>query len=109
MHAAKHPGREQPVGIRELSAAADGAGGAVDHVVDEVHAAAMREVLLVDQLEHDRGRVPPAFAVLVFFRQPLVAQERGFVEGEFEADRIGRDDGGEQRGGPGAAGHQISG
>ena len=41
--------------------------------------------------------------------QPLVAQIRRFVEGEFEIDRIGRHDGGEQRGvAAGAAGDKIA-
>src|SRR5215218_3471429 len=111
LHAGKHARREQIVGIGELGTAADGTGGTVDHVVDEVHAAAMHERLLVDELERDRGR-GPVLAVMILFGQALVAQERCFVEAELEADRVGRHDGGEQRGRPRAggraSGNQVS-
>ena len=54
LDAREHAGRERAVGIGELGAAADGAGRAVDGVVDEVHLALVRELGLVDQLEPDR-------------------------------------------------------
>ena len=108
LHAGKHPGREQIVGVGEMRAAADRAGGAIDDVVDEVHAPAMGKILLVDQLEHDRRR-GPAPAALALLRQPLVAQVRRLVERELEPDRVGRHDSGEQRGGAGSAGHQVAG
>ena len=59
-HAPEHAGREQAVRIGEQRAAADRAGGAVDHVVDEVHAAVVREVVLVDQLQRDRDAAAAA-------------------------------------------------
>ena len=48
------PGVKRAVGVGELGAAADGAGGAVDGVVDEVDLALVGELGLVDQLELDR-------------------------------------------------------
>ena len=54
--AAEHAGREDAVGIGEHGAAADGARGAVDDVVDEIDLAGVHEIVLVDQLERDRRR-----------------------------------------------------
>ena len=54
--AAEHAGREDAVRIGEHGAAADGAGGAVDDVVDEIHAAVVREIRLVDELERHLRR-----------------------------------------------------
>src|SRR6266702_6286908 len=87
-HAGEHAGREEAGRIVEHRAAADRTGRTVDHVVDEVHAAAMAEILLVDEPERDRSG-GPTLAILVVFGQSLVAQERRFIEGEFEPDRIG--------------------
>ena len=82
---------------------------AVDHVVDEIHAAVMVEIVLVDQLERHLHAGAAAGDVVAGLRQPLVAQERRLVEGEFEIDRVGRHDGGEQRGvAAGAAGDEIA-
>ena len=65
-HAREHARREHAVGICEHSAAADRAGRAVDHVVDEVHAALVVEIALVDQLERDRDAGVAAGDVLAF-------------------------------------------
>ena len=62
--AAEHAGREHAVGVGEHGAAADRARGAVDDVVDEVHLALVREILLVDQLERDRNIAVQAGDVL---------------------------------------------
>ena len=71
---------------------------AVDHVVDEVHPAFVVEVVLVDQLErHLNAGVAAGDVLSAVFGKTLVAQIRGLIEGEFETDRIGRHDGGEQR------------
>ena len=102
-HPREHSGHEQAVGIGEHGTAADGAGRAVDDVVDEIHPSVVAEVLLVDQLQVHRRRGAAAGNVagslaISRLRHPLVAQESGLIEGEFETDRIGRDDGREQRG-----------
>src|SRR6266568_7079992 len=48
-HAREHAGGERALGIREHRPAADGARRAVDDVVDEIHVAAVDEVVLVDE------------------------------------------------------------
>src|SRR5262245_43676843 len=48
-NAGEHARREQAGGILEHGTATDRARGAIDHVVDEVHAATMAVVALVDQ------------------------------------------------------------
>ncbi len=102
----EHAWREQRLGIGKLRPATDRAGRAVDHVVDEVHLPFVGEFLLVDQLERDRGA---GIRVGHQLGGALVAQERRLVEGEFEADRIDRYDGGEQRRHAGdAAGDEIA-
>src|SRR6185369_3756614 len=109
-HAREHAGREHAVGIGKDRASADGASRAVDDVVDEIHRAFVREVLLVDELELDLDADAAAGDVAAKLGQALVAQERCFVEGELEADRIDGDDCGEQRGvAGGAAGDQVAG
>jgi hypothetical protein len=107
-NAAEHAGRQHAIGVRELCAAANGAGRAVDGIVDEVEAAFASEVLLIQKLQmHFEGAGPlvsPARRA-----EPLIAQERGFIEGEFETDGIGGGDGGEQRRGTrGASGHEVA-
>ena len=99
---ANMPGVNRPSALANTARARIVPERAVDHVVDEIHPAAMGEILLVDQLEHDRGGGAPGFAVLALLGQPLVAQQRGLIEGELEPDRIGRHDRGEQRGGSGS-------
>src|SRR6202035_3396395 len=107
--AAEHAGRENAVAVVEDGAAADGARGAVDDVVDEIDLALVREILLVDQLERDRNIAVQTGDVLARRGEAHVTQIRRLVEGEFEADRIDRDDGGEQRGrAAGAAGDQVT-
>ena len=105
------PGVNRPFGLANCGAAADRAGRAVDHVVDEIHAALVGEVLLVDQLAARPATLPSRLVTSLPPRgEPLVAQIGGLVEGELEADRIDRHDGGEQRGvAAGAAGHEIAG
>ncbi len=92
------PGREDAVGIVEHGAAADRARRAVDHVVDEVHPALVNEIVLVEQLERDRRAALPPGHVAAVLGEALVTQIGRLVEGELEADRVHRDDGGEERG-----------
>ena len=110
-HAREHARREHAVRIFEHGAAANGAGRAVDHVVDEVHAALVIEVILVDELEGNRHAGIAAGDILSAVPgEPLVAQIRRLIEGELEMDRIDRDDSGEQRCvAAGATGHKIAG
>ena len=69
----------------------------------------MLEVGLVDKLERDRNLAFSAAHLPVASGEALVAQVGSLVEGEFEADRIDRDDGREQRRVAAiAAGHQIA-
>src|SRR5262249_39183342 len=89
--------------------AADSAGGAIDYVVNEIHAALMLEVLLVNQLERHDNACVAAGHLTATLRQPLVAKIGRLVEGKFESNWIRRYDGGKQRGiARGAAGDQIS-
>src|ERR1043166_787240 len=107
--AAEHAGREQPVGIGEHRAAANRARRLADRVVDEVHAAVVVERALVEKLEVERHRGPACRRILAAVHA-LVAQEGGFIEGELEADRVDRHDGGELRGvSADAAGNEIAG
>ena len=98
-HAGEHAGREHAVRIVEQGADANGAGRAVDHVVDEIHAAFVLEVGLVDELERDRNAGAAAGDVAAVLGEPLVTQIGGLVEGELEMDRVGRHDGCQQCGG----------
>src|SRR6185312_17343351 len=110
-HAREQAGREHAIGIVEYRAAANGAGRAVDDVVDEVHPARMIEILLVDQLERNgnAGSVA-ARDVVAIPGQALVAQIGRLVERELEPDRIGGYDGREQRGiAASAARHEVAG
>ena len=103
------PGVSTRSGLAEHGAAADRARRTVDHVVDEIHVAAMHEILLVEQLERDVDAALAARHLLAAVRETLVAQIGRFVEGEFEADRIERHDGGQHRGVAGrAAGDEIA-
>src|SRR6202451_4719731 len=107
--AAKHARGENAVGVVEDGAAADGARGAVDDVVDEIDLALVREILLVDQFQRDRNIAMKTGNALARRGKAHVTQIRCLVEREFDADRINRNDGGEQRGGAaGAAGDQIA-
>ena len=84
------PGVNTPLAFANTRAAADRAGRTVDHVVDEVHAAFVIEVLLVDQLEsHLNAGVAAGDILSAVFGKALVAQIRGLIEGEFEIDRVG--------------------
>ena len=109
-HPREHADREHAIGIGEHRAATDCARRAVDHIVDEVHSAFVGEVLLVDQLERDLGAGTAAGDIVIAaFGEALVAQIRRFIEGKFEADRIGRHDGREQRRvAAGTAGHEVA-
>ena len=70
----------------------------------------MRKVLLVDQLQSHRRSAASGHVRVAVPRQPLVAQQRRLVEGEFQPNGIGRDDDGEECGrSAGAAGHEIAG
>ena len=70
----------------------------------------MVEIAFVDQLERDDDAAVAAGHLLAAAGEALVAQIRGLVEGELEADRIDRHDGGEQRRAAGsAAGDEIAG
>src|SRR6185437_12105013 len=101
----EHTRREHAVRVGEDGTTADRAGRRVDDIVDEIHVALVREVLVVDQLERDVDARAAAAAgdVVAVRRHALVAQIRRLVEGELEVDRILRDDGGEQRGVAGGA------
>jgi hypothetical protein len=81
-----------------LRAAADRPGRTINDVIDEVYPAIMGEVLLIDQLQSYRRAAPPCHVRLAVSRQPFVAQKRCLVEGEFQANGVGRDDNGEERG-----------
>src|SRR5262249_20650027 len=107
-HAREHAGREHTVRGGELGAAANGAGRAVDDVVDDIHVAAVLEFALVDELEAHQDVAAAAGHFFAAARQPLVAQIGGLIEGEFEPDRVHRDDGGEQRGAAGTARDQVA-
>src|ERR1700693_6357245 len=50
----KHAGGEFSTRIGEHSAGADGAGGPIDGVVDEIHLALVRKRRLIEELERDR-------------------------------------------------------
>src|SRR5580704_10581167 len=78
--AAEHARRENAVGVVEDGAAADGARGAVDDVIDEIDLALMREILLVDQLEGDRHIAVQTGDVLARRGEAHVAQIRRLVE-----------------------------
>src|SRR5262245_47975524 len=89
LHASKHAGREQPVGVGKFCAPADRAGRAVDDVVDELHPAGVGEVVLVEELQSHGHAAAPGDVRPALPRQPLVTQERRLVEGELQADGIG--------------------
>src|SRR6476620_1497469 len=74
LHAGEHPGCEQVVGIDKLGACANRPGRAIDDVVDEVHPAFVRKVLLVDQLQPHRRSAASGYVRVAVPRQPLVAQ-----------------------------------
>src|SRR5262249_54243681 len=86
------------VRIGELRARPNGAGAAVDHVVHEVHVAAVGEVPLVDELERNDDARFATGHVLAVAGEALVTQIGRLVEGELAANSIERYDGGEQRG-----------
>ena len=90
--------RENPLGVGEHRAGADGAGLAVDLVVHEIELAGVRIVLLVGEPQIHRS---PAGAVAA---GAAVVQEGLLVGVEARVDRVIGDDGGEQA----VARHQIS-
>ena len=107
--AREHARREDAIVVIEHGAAADRARGAIDHVVDEVHPALVNEVVLVEQLERDRRTALAPGHVAAVLGEALVTQIRGLVEGEFEADRVHRNDHRKQRGiAGGVAGDEIA-
>src|SRR4051812_1766308 len=72
--AAKHAGGQHAILIREHGATADRARRPVDHVVDEIHGAAMAEILLVEQLQSDDHTAFAARDFLTGAGEPLVAE-----------------------------------
>src|SRR5271169_886194 len=84
----KHPGREPTARIGEHGAGADGAGGAIDGVVDEINLAVMRKRRLTDQLERDRHSQPAVGCSRAVVGELPVAQVGGLIQGELEADGV---------------------
>src|SRR5262245_19352071 len=108
-YAREHARREHAARVGELRAGADRAGRPVDHVVDEVHVAAVGELPLVEELERDDDVAAAPGHFLAVARQALVAQVGGLIERKLQPDRIYRDDGCKQRGvATGAAGDQVA-
>src|SRR5216683_2538766 len=83
----KHAGREPSIRIGEHSAGADGAGGAVDCVVDEIHLALVRKRRLIEELELDRQGQAVVGPHAVLGEVP-VAQVGSLIQSELEADGI---------------------
>src|SRR4029079_15272953 len=71
-NARKHSGREYFLGIRNDRAAADGTGGTVDDVVDEIHPALVIAIRFIDQLELHLHAGVAAGNILACIREPLV-------------------------------------
>src|SRR5580704_14790959 len=78
----KHAGREPTARIGEHGAGADGAGGAIDGVVDEINLAVVRKRRLTDELESDRHGQPAVGRSRAVVGELPVAQERGLIQGE---------------------------
>src|SRR6266851_2533428 len=84
----EHAGREPSIRVSEDRARTDGAGGAIDCVVDEIHPALVRKRRLIDELEPDReGQSAVGHSGAVFGEVP-VAKIRGLIQSELEADWI---------------------
>src|SRR5262249_9377341 len=104
----EHAGREEALGVVELRTPANRTARAIDDVVDEIHAAVMGEVGLVDELQSNRGAAEAGFFTAVAC-QPLVAQQRRLIEREFEPDRVDGDNRRQQGSvAAGAARHQVA-
>ena len=106
--AAELAGQDRQVLVRDDGAAAQGGGGDIHPVVEEIHLAVMRRLGLARQRHlHRIGRIartrPPAL------EPELVVFEVGrLIHVEIDVDRIERDDRGEQRRAAVGALHEIA-
>ena len=99
LDARKHAGREGRVRIGEYRAGADGAGGAIDGVVDEVQPALVRIRLFIDKLQLDRHGQAAVGRVSIFLGgRARIAQIGGLIQGELEANGINQFDSRKQAG-----------
>src|SRR5258707_7144529 len=84
----EHAGREPSIRVGEDGARTDGARGAIDRVVDEIHLALARKRRLIDELELDREGQPAVGRSSAVFGRVPVAQVGGLIQGELKADGI---------------------
>ena len=100
--------REAAIGVAEHRAAVNGAGRGIHLVVEEVHLAHARIVLIAGERHVDGDAGLPRAGALAGAGEIAVAQEGLFVGVERGVDRIERHDGGQQRRLAGAARHQVA-